>query len=100
MTTTIRFIVLLLLGLSTTAQAGDPFNGHAIYNRHCVSCHGDDGRGAVIPIPDFTRGEGLMKPDQLLTETLKFGLGTMPAYQGLLTEHELADVITYTRTLQ
>jgi mono/diheme cytochrome c family protein len=54
----------------------------------------------MIPIPDFTRGEGLLKPDHMLAETLKQGLGTMPAYQGLLSEHELADVITYTRTLQ
>lgn len=95
-----RLALLLILGFSAAAQAGDPFNGHAIYSKHCLSCHGEDGRGAMITIPDFTRGEGLMKPDHMLTETLKQGLGTMPAYQGLLSEHELADVITYTRTLQ
>lgn len=93
-------IALLLLGLATGAQAGDPFNGRTLYLQHCVQCHGEDGRGAVLAIPDLSRGEGLIKPDQMLVESLKQGLGTMPAYQGLLTDHELADLITYTRTLQ
>lgn len=100
MATTTRLVALLLISLSATTHAGDPFNGHVIYSKHCVNCHGEDGRGAMIPIPDFTRGEGLLKPDHMLAETLKQGLGTMPAYQGLLSDHELADVITYTRTLQ
>ncbi|MCW8918115.1 MAG: cytochrome c [Gammaproteobacteria bacterium] len=93
-------LLLLLLGLSTVTQAGDPFNGRTLYLKHCVQCHGEDGSGAVLAIPDLSRGEGLFKPDHMLVEALKQGLGTMPAYQGLLSDHELADLITYTRTLQ
>ena len=95
-----RIGALILLGFITTAQAGDPFNGYTIYNQHCLNCHGEDGSGEMIAIPNFSRGEGLLQTDYMLTETLKQGLGTMPAYQGLLDDNELADVITYLRTLQ
>lgn len=97
----IRLIGALLLATATAStQAGDPFNGHRIYGEYCLSCHGDDGSGAMVAIPNFRRGEGLLKSDYDLAETLKRGLGAMPAYQGLLSDGELADVITYTRTLQ
>ncbi len=91
---------LLLVTAATSVQAGDPFNGHRLYGEFCLSCHGDDGSGEIVAIPNFRRGEGLLKSDYDLAETLKRGLGAMPAYQGLLTDNELADVISYTRTLQ
>lgn len=96
----LKLVGLLLLGLAVNVQAGDPYNGHRIYGEHCLYCHGDDGSGELAGISDFTRGEGLLKPDFQLVETLKQGLGAMPAYQGLLDDSELADVITYIRTLQ
>lgn len=54
----------------------------------------------MVAIPNFRRGEGLLQSDFALIDTLKQGMGAMPAYQGLLTDNELADVITYIRTLQ
>lgn len=54
----------------------------------------------MVAIPNFRQGEGLLQPDYVLAETLKQGLGAMPAYRGLLDDNELADVITYLRTLQ
>ena len=91
---------LLLITAAATVQAGDPFNGHRIYGDYCLQCHGDDGRGVLAGIPNLRRGEGLLQPDHQLAEILKRGLGAMPAYQGLLDDKELADVITYIRTLQ
>ena len=95
-----RLVALLLLSVATTVEAGDPFKGHHIYTQHCLQCHGEDGSGTMVVIPSFRRGEGLLQPDYLLAETLKQGLGAMPAYRGLLDDNELADVITYLRTLQ
>lgn len=91
---------LVLLSAACVVEAGDPFNGHTLYGEYCLSCHGDDGSGEMAGIPNFRRGEGLLRADHDLAETLKRGLGSMPAYQGLLTDGELADVITYIRTLQ
>ena len=100
MANALRITILFLLAISTSAQAGDPFNGHRVYGEYCLSCHGDSGSGEMAAIPDFTRGEGLLQADFMLSDTLKQGLGAMPAYQGLLSDNELADVITYIRTLQ
>ncbi len=91
---------LVLLTACAAVQAGDPFNGHRIYGEHCLQCHGNEGRGQLAGMPDFRRGEGLLQADYQLVETLKQGRGAMPAYQGLLDDNELADVITYIRTLQ
>lgn len=96
-----RLLAAIVVGSAAiSAHAGDPFNGHTIYGKYCLSCHGDSGSGEMTPIPDLSRGEGLLQPDLQLAETLKQGLGAMPAYQGLLNDAELADVITYIRTLQ
>ncbi len=96
-----RMLIAALLMLSVFgAEAGDPFSGHTLYGEHCLNCHGDDGSGELVGIPNFKQGEGLLKPDFELVEILKGGAGTMPAYQGLLSDSELADVITYIRTLQ
>ncbi len=95
-----QLAVLLLLSIATTVEAGDPFSGHHVYTQHCLQCHSEDGSGNMVAIPNFRQGEGLLQPDYVLTETLKQGLGAMPAYRGLLNDNELADVITYLRTLQ
>ena len=100
MSTINHLAALLLLGVITTVEAGDPFNGHHVYTQHCVQCHGENGSGEMVAIPNFRRGEGLIQPDYVMTETLKQGLGAMPDYRGLLDDNELADVITYLRTLQ
>ena len=93
-------IAALLLIPALSVEAGDPFNGHTIYGKHCLSCHGNDGSGEIVGIPNLRKGEGLHKPDFQLVETLKMGVGAMPAYRGLLDDNELTDVITYIRTLQ
>jgi len=90
---------ILLLTISASATAGDPFKGREIYQQHCAGCHGDDGRGTQLGIPDFTRGQGLLVSDLQLVETLRTGKNMMPAYQGMLSDQQLADAVTYIRTL-
>ena len=48
--------------------------------------------------PNFTRGQGLMKPDALLYDTILKGKNAMPAFRGVLTEEQFYDVITYIRS--
>ena len=90
---------ILLLMVSSAVMAGDPFKGREIYQQHCLNCHGADGRGAQLGMPDFTRGQGLLVSDLQLVETLRVGKNMMPAYQGMLSDQQLADAITYIRTL-
>lgn len=95
-----RAVVSILLVMASTAvMAGDPFKGREVYQQHCASCHGADGRPTQLGVPDFTRGQGLLVGDLQLVETLRTGKNMMPAYQGLLSDQQLADAITYIRTL-
>lgn len=49
---------------------------------------------------DFTRPETLMKPDNMLANIIRGGRNAMPAYQGLLKDRDILDVIAYLRTLR
>ncbi len=91
-----------------TAQAG----GYAIYRRNCLHCHGVSGAGDgptapfLYPIPrDYRRGifkftstpSGARPHRDDLRRTITYGLhGTsMPAFEPLLTEAEIEEVIDY-----
>ena len=101
----IREITLTLLALfvlsfgSGKAQAADTINGGKLYAVHCVSCHGTTGVTIMPDAPNFTQGEGLLKPDFVLLSSIKNGINAMPAYQGILTDQDILDVIVYLRTL-
>lgn len=93
---------LILLGgalYAAQSHAADPRNGAKLYNNHCAGCHGAQGNGVMPGMPNFLRGEGLLKPDAILVQTLERGAGMMPAFRGLLTTQELLDVIAYLRTM-
>ena len=85
---------------STAANAADIYNGKEIYSLHCETCHGSDGRSIEPGTPDFSSGESLFVSDSHLMRVLREGVGSMPAYRGLLSDAEILDVIAYVRTLQ
>ena len=96
----IRFLVFALLMLSMgIAMAGDPVKGRSIYSARCSGCHGENGLPRVPGVPNFTMGEGLMKPDQELMNVIKKGKTVMPGFEGVLTEQEMLDAIAHIRTL-
>ncbi len=95
----IRFLVLvmsmLMLGI---AMAGDPTKGRGIYDARCSGCHGPNGLPQVPAIPNFSMGEGMMKPDQELVKFIKKGKSVMPGFEGVLTDEEILDVVAHIRT--
>jgi cytochrome c6 len=101
----IREVTLALLAFfvlsfgSGRAQAGDTINGGKLYAVHCVSCHGATGVNVMPDAPNFAQGEGLLKPDFVLLSSIKNGINAMPAYQGILSDQDILDVIVYLRTL-
>lgn len=89
-----------LFGSANDLWAADIFKGKSVYERHCQNCHGPDGRGVMAAAGDFTRGQGLMRTDTELHKSISTGKGTHPAYQGILKNTEILDVIAYIRTFQ
>jgi mono/diheme cytochrome c family protein len=96
----LHFILpFMFMLIQTSAYSADYYNGSKIYNKHCVNCHGSSGMGEVPDTPNFTRGEGIMKPDSQLIRHLQIGSGPAPAFGNILSEREMLDVITYIRSL-
>ena len=92
--------VFALMALSISpALAGDPVKGREIYIEYCSGCHGLEGVPQVGEIPNFSLGQGLNKSDRDLLIYMKKGSDIMPAYEGVLTDREILDVIAHLRTL-
>jgi mono/diheme cytochrome c family protein len=73
--------------------------GRTIYEVNCVACHGEDGTGKVLGAADFSdlRVMSSRAPRDFYL-TLTQGRGSMPAWQGRLSQDERWAVIDYLRT--
>jgi len=100
---------LLLAGPHLGAAAGDPAKGKALYEKHCVACHGPQGKGdgpagKVIkpPAADFTSAASKKKSEGDLLQTIENGKpGTaMVPWKTQLSQPELNDLIGYVMTLR
>ena len=88
--------VILIAAVPATAAP----DAAALYKEHCASCHGADGTPTMPATPDFSSGEGLDATDVDLVRGIKSGRNLMPAYDGLIKNEEILNVITYIRTLR
>ena len=97
-----RRIAVMLCGLlaAAGAQAGDALRGADLYRQHCSACHGVGGRPVLPTAPDFTRLGTLLKPDLALLAAIRKGRGAMPAYDGVLHDRDILDIVTHLRTLR
>ena len=96
----LRCTLALLVALSGAlpASAADTNLGREIYQRHCVGCHGVNGKPVMAAAPDFGRGQGLMQSDLALRKRIQDGKFACPAFRGILDEQQILDVIAYIRT--
>jgi cbb3-type cytochrome c oxidase subunit III len=116
------FIATIAAGLGAatvwslrTTVAAQP-RGKAVYDAHCVECHGAAGKGDgpsaayLVPRPrDFTTGRykirstepGTMPSDDDLIASVRRGLyGTaMPAWDRILADGDITDVVQYVKSL-
>lgn len=88
---------------------GNVNNGKGIYEKHCVVCHGSEGKGdgptgrlLRPPAADFTSATSRKKTDADLRQVIESGRpGTgMTAWKGQLTRAGITDVLAYLATLR
>ncbi len=88
--------------------AGDPTKGKVVFEKHCLSCHGPDGKGSgpmgpllTPPAADYTSESSRAKSDAELLHTIQEGRpGTaMRSFKKWLSKQEMRDVLAYVRSL-
>lgn len=103
-------MAVILAGSWAVAQtlSGDPKKGEAIYQQHCVRCHGASGDGLgrdvkdlVVPPANFQSMRSRSKTDMELFLAIKQGVlfSPMHGWADRLSEQDMRDVLSYVRSL-
>jgi mono/diheme cytochrome c family protein len=95
---------------TTTASASSSISGEAIYQKHCTTCHGNNGQGKTSIYPALAGNPAvtLTRPDNLIQMVLYGGYGPstqerprpygMPPYLFSLNNQQIADVLNHIRS--
>lgn len=78
----------------------DAVLGKRVYDQHCASCHGLDGRSRFPDVPELRSQSVGSLPGVDAVNRLKTGGQRKPPFMGRLTDQELMDALIYARTLR
>ncbi len=95
-------ILLLLFVLVISACSGgtDGQFGEELYESSCAACHRSDGSGrGSVPALD-TASNAASLSDAQIAGVVKAGPGSMPSFQGKLSNEQIDSVVVYVRELQ
>lgn len=90
------------------SERGNPKAGQAIYEQHCLRCHGmaGDGNGPdatflVVSPANFQSARSRSKTDMELMNVISYGVvfSPMHGWGGRLTEQQMWDVLSYIRAI-
>jgi mono/diheme cytochrome c family protein len=96
----LSFSAILLHVLGAPAQATDLAAARQLYDQHCASCHGFDGKSRFPDVPDLRNTGAGSAPGFEAVNKLKLGGPRKPPFLGRLTDQQLMDTLVYARTLK
>lgn len=76
---------------------GAPIRGEIIYSNNCVSCHGTDGKLALMGAPDLSTSQ---MDETSIIRIIKQGKGVMTGYEAILNQEQINAVAIYVETLK
>ena len=97
--------ISMLLATASFAAApalasGD--SGQSLYAASCAMCHGNDGKGALSGVPDFTKPGGVLaQSDAVLTDRILNGYKSpdasmgMPPMKGQVNDQQVHEILEY-----
>jgi cbb3-type cytochrome c oxidase subunit III len=102
---------VLASAAAPTANAAAPnAAGAKVFANNCAGCHGANGAGVPGLFPQLAANPYVSGDAKRVIHTVKFGLtgkivakgkkydGVMPAWEGTLSDSDIANVISYVRT--
>jgi polyvinyl alcohol dehydrogenase (cytochrome) len=81
-------------GTSQTTEGESGDLGATVYRQRCAACHGGSGEGASGP--SMVGVDERLTRDEHIT-VVRLGRGSMPAWEGTLTDEEIEAVVDYER---
>jgi mono/diheme cytochrome c family protein len=109
--TIVSALCLIVFGSSLAAgqtARGNPKAGQAVYEQHCLRCHGSkldgngpDGQYLIVRPANFQSPQSRMKTDWELLITISNGVlfSPMHGFRGKLTDEQMLDVLAYIRSM-
>ena len=100
--------IVLSSWVAAQSGLGNPKAGQAIYEQHCLRCHGmsgdgngPDGQYLIVPPANFQSPRSRSKTDMEMMTVISYGLAFSPmhGWGNRLTEQQMWDVISYIRVI-
>jgi cytochrome c oxidase cbb3-type subunit 3 len=106
----IVIVAVTVFALSAWAEVirGSPTNGQAIFEKHCLRCHGKnldgqgpDARTLLVPPANLQAPASRAKTDWELLITISHGVmfSPMHGWRERLTQDQILDVLSYIRMM-
>ncbi|GIL41002.1 c-type cytochrome [Roseiterribacter gracilis] len=91
-------VTLFALLVAAPCAAQDVAAGEVLYKQKCAACHQPTGKGVKGAFPALA-GDALVLGDPaLLSRMLLVGKGGMPTFKRLMTDQQIADVLSFVRS--
>ena len=109
----IGLALVVVVAAAYASIIGDPARGKVVFQQSCFLCHGIDAKGTgylapALPVPpaDFTKCRITSEdPVEMVEGVVRHGgpwaglSPAMPAWEGTLSDQQIADVASYVKTL-
>lgn len=102
----IIFAAALLSAGRVTTNAASSASAYqkSVYNTHCASCHGRDGKsntskGRSTEADDLTDASVKSMSDAKMARIIRNGKGEMPGFAKKMTAAQITAVVAYVKTL-